>query len=742
MRKYANQITLLLSAGFNSIFLIYAIFKHFQTLSIKNTLSFKPNMGVVLSFVPGKMFELLFFITIAITAGIFFILITNPAISAFLKNKIRKAITVLEKKRENTVTFLILFFILPLTFLLYTQIIFLANFYLLYQIIFSISFFYVIAFNPDLINKTTSLINKINPKYFGIGIIIISVFIVTFVFHPYFTGKPYIASEYYNLSGKTILNKDRVVDTKSELQKYIIELQREKNNPKSDILEKAGHFESQNRFFLGWIFLNRWIIHHHNFILTPINQIECGDNYDQVCALYGTLSAAVFHEIMEHTTGINIQGWLRINYSSFIIYLLLCIISLLLIFKNFTIPALFCISYLICLQCDFIISCILGPGSAPWRNFFDIFTLLFIVLYFRERKTIFLSFIGISIIASIIMNNEIGIMISAAAISVLSFDALKSGRIKKTFSLIFSMITIISAIYILTPKNSAGFSEYFKKGLLGWDNANQYIIFFAVIVAIVYYILYRMNKESHYLFYPVLYLFIYAQILQTYYIWHYNTTGFISRSYIYFFTISLLFLYIFEKIIHSKKSHFPVVIILIALTFSALLSFPRLQRDLKYISNNEKNHVTYVWNFDRASIRSSMDPAPIQSAINSINSHSTDSGIYIISNFDNLLPFLAKKTSRMPFFDMKWFIITNKEMQQSINKIKNDKPEYLYVDSDIEDDKQNQIIPKDTPFFGGMNQESIWRVERETLLKKLFQSVKSNYKLIEKGELISVYKRK
>jgi hypothetical protein len=699
-------------------------------------------MGVALTFVPGKIFELLFFGVIIIVAGTIFAAFSMPSSNAYLKKKINALISVMEKNTENTITVLILFFIIPLVTLLFTQIIYLANFYLLYQLIFSSLFFYIAFHNPNLINLFTRLINKINPKYFSIGIIVLTFSIIAFSFRPYFTDKPYISSEYYNLSGETILNGTENTNTKNELEKYSAQLRSGKVDSSGSLLERIGYFESKNRFFLGWIFMNRWVIHHHNFILNPINQLECGAKPSEICALYGAMSATVFHTIMKHTTGINIQGWLLINYSSFIIYLLFAVITLTLVFRNLTIPAMFCLSYLIYFQSDFIINCILGPGSAPWRNFFDIITLLFITLYLREKKPVFLVPLFFSLAASLIMNSEMGIMISAAAISVLFFDALKTGVMKKVFPVLFLMPAAVIAIYLLLPKNSAGYAGYFIKGLLGMENADQYIIFFAIAASVIYYILYQMNRESHRLFYPALYLFIYSQTLQIYYIWHHNTTGFISRSYIYFLLISLLLLYIFGKTAKKRDYRFPAVALMLVLSFAAILSFSRLKRDLALITYTEKSHVTYVWNFDRAAIKSSMNPAPIQSAVSMIQRYVKDSGIHIISDFDNLLPFLAKKTSLMPFFDMKWFFITEKEMQLSIDKLKHDRPEFLFVDSDIEDDKEKQIIPEDATFFKGLHQESVWRVEREKLLKRLFSSVKDEYRLVEKGELISVYKRK
>jgi hypothetical protein len=116
--------------------------------------------------------------------------------------------------------------------------------------------------------------------------------------------------------------------------------------------------------------------------------------------------------------------------------------------------------------------------------------------------------------------------------------------------------------------------------------------------------------------------------------------------------------------------------------------------------------------------------------------------IYIISQYDNLLPFLAKKISAMPFHDLKWYNMTDRELMESIDLIRREEPEYLFVDRDINRDYKEEIISSSTPLLGYLHEESVWRAERLSLMALIFKKVSDKYVLVESGKLLSVYRRK
>ena len=76
-------------------------------------------------------------------------------------------------------------------------------------------------------------------------------------------------------------------------------------------------------------------------------------------------------------------------------------------------------------------------------------------------------------------------------------------------------------------------------------------------------------------------------------------------------------------------------------------------------------HKTYNWNLEKAKFRSTMDPEYFVDSVSLIQTYApSHNGIHIISKYDNFLPFLAKKYSAMPFFDLQWFLLTAKEVNR------------------------------------------------------------------------------
>ncbi len=96
----------------------------------------------------------------------------------------------------------------------------------------------------------------------------------------------------------------------------------------------------------------------------------------------------------------------------------------------------------------------------------------------------------------------------------------------------------------------------------------------------------------------------------------------------------------------------------------------------------------------------------------------------------------------MPFFDLQWFLLTDKEVNLCIERIKTQKPHYLFVDTDIERNLNGEIVTGDLGFISGPGGESLMRVQRLNLLKDIFAAVREDYEPVKQGLLLTVYKRK
>ena len=93
---------------------------------------------------------------------------------------------------------------------------------------------------------------------------------------------------------------------------------------------------------------------------------------------------------------------------------------------------------------------------------------------------------------------------------------------------------------------------------------------------------------------------------------------------------------------------------------------------------------------------------------------------------------------------MRSFLVSNIEYNEVLSLI-NNKADILYVDSDIDRDYKAEM--KERRFFDlydeyWYNENVKQRIPKLEILSKLFDEVKEDYILIERGELIDVYRKK
>ena len=120
------------------------------------------------------------------------------------------------------------------------------------------------------------------------------------------------------------------------------------------------------------------------------------------------------------------------------------------------------------------------------------------------------------------------------------------------------------------------------------------------------------------------------------------------------------------------------------------------------------------------------------------------SDIYMISKYDNILSYLSNKYTGLPFFELRSTIVTEDEFE-IIENIFSEKADIIFVDNDIEMNFDDEIRKRS--FFDiysdTMERDNLLvRIKKLETLKKLFQNIKNNYELVEKGKLVSVYKKK
>ena len=528
------------------------------------------------------------------------------------------------------------------------------------------------------------------------------------------------------------------INDENKLKQYVIGVKKIKYD------DQEKKFIQDNLYEFHWQILDRYMIHHHGFILNPASDMDIGKPYTSLKAQYGIGNILVFTSLMKTIGGISIENWLKLNGLFYVVYYLIYALILLSVFDNkLAAVVIFVLSiYLLNLhEYQFLI---LAPGDSPWRNFFDIPIFYALHKYQTSNMSKYAILALLMGVSSVFINPDIGMMIYIALIvsmivySYIRFD-FKPGLI------FMILLSIIVSAYLFSHFSSKGdLTEYYLKGVIGFPISNEAVVkIVSILIAGYAILLYDLKNKRFAQYLLLLYLFIYAQGLVLYYVWHADRNGLLARSHIYVLTLSMFLYDVWGPVRRDwkwKHSAYGSVIILSFIIY--MNSVSKVLRGKSQYEQIFKNHKIYNWEFDRAKIESTVDPVYFSEAISLIYKYNGVSPlICIISKYDNILPFLAHKSSIMPFHDLKWYNITDKELQKSIDKIKTLQPEYIYVDSDINRNYNNDIVPASLSNFGYLHEESVWRAERLKLMAKIFYDVSDRYQLIESGRLMSVYKK-
>ncbi|WP_447984328.1 hypothetical protein [Nitrospira sp. Nam74] len=504
-------------------------------------------------------------------------------------------------------------------------------------------------------------------------------------------------------------------------------------------------FLAKNRLELHWQILNRWVIHHHNFVLGPINEYSLGKPLKDINIQYGILSIVLMKHVLETTGGISYENYFQKWYAFWPLYYILFIGLAFLILRDVYYVAFTCLlAFGLINKIDYQ-HLFLAPGLNPVRHVFDIPVIACIYLYFKNGRTGLLILASLLGLVSILNNQQFGLFLVGALFVTLLVKALQNRGATWWREIVCGSLTLVTS-GIIVKVGTFGKNEmasYYFEGFLGNLIDPSRLIVTMLTISACYVVLLKLESALNELKYTALFLLVYSQGVLIYYIWGGDDKHLLNIA-----SILALAGAAFIKLVieYSSWKRFEKVLVgaliagvLLTIYIPGLRSYYTTRHEYDSIF---VNHKTYDWNLEAAKFRSTMDPAYYVDSISLIQQYApSDNSIHLISKYDNFLPFLAKKYSAMPFFDLQWFLLTAKEVNLCIERIRTDKPRYLFVDTDIERDFNGEILLAELKSIGQPAEESLQRVQRLNLLKDIFKAVKGDYMPAQKGVLLTVYKR-
>lgn len=514
-------------------------------------------------------------------------------------------------------------------------------------------------------------------------------------------------------------------------------------------LKEKTDFIAYNIFEQNMQILSRYYWEETPFMLNPINELDLDRDKSEIFSQYGFLSLYPIKFIMEQLGGISVSNFEKTKNIVCMIYYIIAISFVFLFFKNDLIRLIFI--FLLSIK-FFSISYYFyhyGPTYFDTRHFFDltIVLLLFYASKFGNFNFMFKVICVLLALLSILMANDFGLYIFISLLGALIVEygiiAVKNRKLVNAEKIFFILIYTIlgTIIYIKYPFMKNPSIKYFLDGFYSFNIPAALLLAVLSVIFIqwlLFIFFYKKLQDSKYLL-SYSFLLFYTGFFYTYIVWK------VDLSAVNFFIAALPFIIILNLFPDKAKKVISILCIFICIITYAKFSMSYI----KEIFNYEKifeTHKIYKWNHERAGgIITTYPFDKFQSSINLINKYSPDTKeVYMISKYDNILQFFSKRYSGLKYFELRSFLVSDIEYNEVLNLIKN-KADILYVDADIDRDYKAEM--RERRFFDlydeyWYNENVKQRIPKLEVLSKLFNEVREDYILVEKGNMIDVYRRK
>jgi hypothetical protein len=552
-------------------------------------------------------------------------------------------------------------------------------------------------------------------------------------------GRVLLMNEYQNIYSHTLLPGGREVDNLEYLS-------REAN--------KDGVFADRNTLEYIHQNMTRGQIDHISYIINPINEYSSGKSLKNIYFQYGTGNTILFGWLMRIFGSISIQNYYKC-YCLYLVYALLFVFMLVFIFREFLSSAGACALHFLAFFCMGFNCFILAPGIIPSIHLLDAPLICVIYAYLISGRRRFIYWAMLLSAAAVVLNNKFGGALSAAALFTLFHSSAEKTPLirakRRVFLPLFLYAAVIAVLFFFDCGRQADpFFKYYLLGLYSFRPPQGIITFTFMYLLISYTVIYALRNDRSPDKYLFAFLSVYSQFLLLYFYW----SGLTNH-----FPMALQFIgvqfFLMLRIIRNKSGQWrfrsllrPAQEIFVFLAAAAAVFFVyRYYFDGRISGrqafyDNFRNHRVYSWKFPRARLSTTIPNMLIGDSISLIKRYASASspGIYIISKYDNLLPFLSGHYSLMPHFCMSAYLFTQNSSDLAVSGIITDAPRYIFVDSDIE----SAFYDPWEPFFldNWSRKERASRFGRYHELRKVFLAIKKRYEKLESGGLLTVYKRK
>ena len=593
-----------------------------------------------------------------------------------------------------------------------------------------------------------SLVNRVN-RSFLISLVTFVLFVLVCL-EPIslLKGPIYLMNEYRKPFSQTLINGTFV---KNDVYLHRItdadkDLNADERTKSSGPERSISEFYKKNRLEYSQANSGRGQVHHIGHILNPLNEYESGKRYRDIYMQYGFGNMLLYKWTMGLFGSISVQNYYKC-YVYYVIYAVLFVLMTYVVFGNtIYVLGVFSVFVISHFAYDYLVF-IVAPGIIPTLHLFDVVVIIFLTRYFQKENFVYLAGAVIMTGLGLVLSLQFGFLLTVAVLGTLIFylGENKHHRMRHFLSIaLLLLFLVISVLPFIDSGVQKNIFSYFAFGWFSWMPPFNVIVLTLLLFSVSYYFLVAIREKRFPLKYVYFFVFMYTQGLFTYYYWS-GQSNHLPLVVPFIGLQIMMMIFLSLKIIEPRNCpagrYEAVGIVILLSVVLALSSVQRFYIGKDNFTDNFAAHKTFIWKFERANLITTIDPEPIRESVDLIRRYATrgQDGIYLLSEYDNLLPFLAHRYSMMPLFDMSWYIMSEREYKRTVDLISSCQPRYIFADTDLADDVTygwDRIFNRESD-----KNERTSHSGRYRQLKRLLSEVKKHYKKIEEGSLISVYEQ-
>jgi hypothetical protein len=490
------------------------------------------------------------------------------------------------------------------------------------------------------------------------------------------------------------------------------------------------------------------VFHHHFQYLNPIKEWSLGRRLNEIIAPYG-LNYLLVGRVMQVFGGITFQAYLATMFAIMGLYFIALLALVHWLFKSWFTTFGVALVVIGSVQGLGLTTLYSGFGYGPARHALDLAVIATFSIYLRHGRTALLGVALLAAAGNLFLDHFVGSFCGVALAGTLLFRSMtglaRRSRLEFGAGALLFLWTLVGFFKIPELSAPNPYARQFIDGVWGFPISGFLIAAvltaIAVVAGVTVWSIARKARDSKSL---AIFLIAYASMFLFYWLAVPNY-GHLYKVYPYAaFAVAAVWHECVREHVDARRVR---QVGWVALTLSLLL-WAHLSRHLLATTLDTivhlRAHQLYDWDFQRLKARSTMDPVPFAEATALIDkSVRPNEPVFILSEFDSILLFLAERYSGMPHFEIGTFLNSTEHLELVISDLKRRRPELLIVDSCIACSAVPLRPAQPIPYLqSSYLTRAIEKVDRLQRLKSVYAAIADDYELAETGMLVSVLRRK